>query len=269
MGKKNTSSNMRAARLAADAAPRIRQRWLLSDALILTGCIGWFVAAFATLSRLPDALPDFRELETADRKEAFFDYLSPMVEELNAEARENRAFVQSMTAVTAAGSEPSWLELQRIDALAQLYEVDRDGARLDEVLATLDRRIGVVPRSIVLTQAAIESGWGTSRFAIEGNNLFGQRCYENGCGIAPRGRPQGAAFGVARYESVQDSVESYVLNLNTHPEYRAFRDLREILRAGDTAIRGLDLAQGLLGYSERGQRYVDEVRSMIRQNGLE
>ena len=76
------------------------------------------------------------------------------------------------------------------------YEVETEAADFDEVLATLELRIGVVPEPLVLIQAAKESGWGTSRFAVEGNNLFGQRCYEKGCGIAPRGRAKEALQGL-------------------------------------------------------------------------
>lgn len=236
---------------------------------ILAGCLGWFVALFVTLTLLPEPLPDFSELNAPERKEAFFDYLDPIVAKHNDRVREEREFVREVIAKRNAGTDLSWLERRRIRALSERYEVDSETTEIGSVLEALDRRIGIVPSSLVLIQAAKESGWGTSRFATEGNNLFGQRCYEQGCGIAPRGRPANASFGVARFRSVEESVESYTRNLNTHPKYEIFRELRQMLRAGDKAIKGLDLAQGLIGYSERGQAYVDEIKSMIMQNDLE
>ena len=264
MRQYDTSSNLET---NATASSNPLRKW--GEAGILAGCLVWFIALFVSLASQPGPMPDFTELDVAERKAAFFDYLNPIVAKLNDRAREERAFVRNMIAQGKAGDELTWLEHRRIDALARRYEVDREGIGLDAVLETLNERIGIVPHSIALIQAAKESGWGTSRFAVEGNNLFGQRCYERGCGIAPRGRPANAAFGVARFGSVEASVASYVRNLNTHPKYEPFRELRQMLRAGDKAIKGLDLAQGLLGYSERGQVYVDEIKSMIRQNGLE
>jgi len=241
---------------------------------MLVACSGWFAALFVALALLPDPLPDFSGLDAPERKDAFFDYLDPIVTDINDRVRAERAFVREIIAKRNAGTELSWLERLGIDALAKQYEVVDDDAidadaHVDAVLETLNRRIGVIPSSLALIQAAKESGWGTSRFATEGNNLFGQRCYERGCGIAPRGRPANAGFGLARFGSVEESVASYARNLNTHPKYEAFRELRAMLRAGNEAVRGLDLAQGLLSYSERGQIYVEEIKSMIRQNGLE
>ena len=240
-----------------------------ADAFALLCCVAWFAALFVSLARLSPPLPDFDALEAQARKEAFFEYLSPIVRKINARMLEEKAFVQTLAAQLEAAAEPSWLERTRVAALAQKYEVETENVELREVLATLERRIGVIPEPLVLIQAAMESGWGTSRFAVEGNNLFGQRCYEKSCGIKPRGRAKSVNFGVASFASVEKSIESYALNLNTHPHYQGFRELRQQLRALDQPLKGLELAQGLLAYSERGQAYVDEIKSMIRQNDLE
>ena len=124
----------------------------------------------------------------------------------------------------------------------------------------------MVPESLVLAQAAIESGWGTSRFALEGNNYFGQRCYREDCGISPREQQDGG-FGLARFSSVAASVD--MLNLNTHPEYQSFRQLRASRRASNLPVTGLALLQGLRAYSERGTAYIAEIEAMIRANDLE
>ena len=121
----------------------------------------------------------------------------------------------------------------------------------------------------MLIQAAKESGWGTSRFAVFGNNLFGQRCYSEACGIEPAGVGPNADFNIATFGSVDDAIASYVRNLNTHPQYDGFRRLRQQLRREGKELNGLVLADGLLDYSERGEAYVDEIKAMIAQNALE
>jgi Bax protein len=87
--------------------------------------------------------------------------------------------------------------------------------------------------------------------------------------MVPRERARGSQFGLARFASIQAAVESYMLNLNTHPEYRHFREIRQRLREGGAPITGLALVDGLVGYSERGLEYVQQVASMIRANELE
>ena len=240
-----------------------------ADAFLLLCCALWFAALLFSLARLTAPLPDFSSLDTQARKSAFFEYLRPIVRKVNDRTRDDNAYVDKLTAKLESGNEPSWFERSRVASLAQKYEVATEDMDYPEVLATLERRIGVIPEPLVLIQAAQESGWGTSRFAVEGNNLFRQPCYEKDCGIAPRERAQSARFGIARFDSVEQSIESYTRNLNTHPKYRGFRELRQELRKLDEPLKALDLAQGLIGYSERGQDYVDEIRSMILQNDLE
>jgi Bax protein len=240
-----------------------------ADAFLVLCCALWFAALLFSLARLAPPLPDFGSLETQARKSAFFEYLRPIVRKVNDRTRDDKAYVDKLMAQLESGNEPSWFERSRIASLAEKYEVETADLEYAEVLATLERRIGVIPEPLVLIQAAKESGWGTSRFAVEGNNLFGQRCYERGCGIAPLGRAENTRFGVARFDTVEASIESYTRNLNTHPKYQGFRELRQQLRKLDRPLKALDLAQGLLGYSERGQVYVEEIKSMIRQNDLE
>ena len=133
---------------------------------------------------------------------------------------------------------------------------------------TLLRRVDVVPPSLALAQAANESAWGTSRFARDGNNYFGQWCFEQGCGLVPKRRDEGRAHEVATFSSPVESVERYMANLNTHDAYRPLRERREQLRESEAPITGIQLAAGLEKYSERGEEYIAELRSMIRFNNL-
>ncbi len=114
-----------------------------------------------------------------------------------------------------------------------------------------------------------ESAWGTSRFAKQGNNYFGQWCYVKGCGLVPQQRNDGAVHEVADFDHPMDSVRSYILNLNRHYTYDDLRDLRakEIKKQGYAT--GLNLAAGLINYSERRMEYVKEIRSMISYNKLD
>lgn len=213
-------------------------------------------------------LPELASLEPGAKKERFFEFLRPVVVDANARVRRDRARLAAIAGRIERGAPLSWFDESTLTSLAEKYKVELGGDRpLADTLDELEERVGIVPPSLALVQAAKESGWGTSRFALEGNNLYGQRCYEAGCGIRPRGRPD-ANFGVARFDSVAASVESYIRNLNTHPQYAPFRELRDELRDAGEPLTGIRLADGLIDYSERGEPYVAEIKSLIRQNGL-
>jgi Bax protein len=157
-----------------------------------------------------------------------------------------------------------WLE-----ALAARYGLDGkigDASTLDELAA----RVDVIPASLVLAQAAMESGWATSRFAAEGSALFGQWTY-GGEGIKPKEQRTATKgdYRIAAFDSPRDSIRAYLLNLNTHAAYAELRDERRKLRKAGGKMTGSALAAGLLHYSERGQAYVDELRSVIRVNHLQ
>lgn len=216
--------------------------------------------------RLPSGLDS---LQPAAKKQAFFEFLRPVVEQANDAVRRDRARLEAIEEKLEHGAPLSWFDRSTFETLAAKYEVEIGDESTDEqIIAELGSRIGIVPPALALVQAAKESGWGTSRFAVEGNNLYGQRCYEAGCGIAPKGRPN-AQFGVARFDSVVGSVRSYIRNLNTHPQYAQFRELRDEMREAGERLTGMKLADGLSEYSERGQEYVSEIRALISQNGLE
>jgi Bax protein len=124
----------------------------------------------------------------------------------------------------------------------------------------------MIPLNLALAQAAKESGWGTSRFAREGNNLYGQRCFTKGCGIVPAGRAEGATHEVRRFDTAAASVQSYIHNLNTNNAYRRFRLMRRLQRLEGKEPDGFILAESLPRYSERRYRYLDEIREMMRVN---
>lgn len=128
------------------------------------------------------------------------------------------------------------------------------------------RRVDVIPVKLVLAQAANESAWGTSRFAREGNNLFGQWCFTKGCGMVPIRRAEGASHEVALFTTPAASVRAYMLNLNSGGAYEHFRKIRIGLKRMNKPQSAIVLAAGLEKYSERGRDYVRSIRDMIRGN---
>ena len=142
---------------------------------------------------------------------------------------------------------------------------DAPAGNLDELLV----RVDIIPTSLALAQAAEESGWGTSRFAHQGNALFGQRATGDEPGLAPVERATEEHVRVRAYETLGAAVRSYARNLNTHPAYERFRAERAENRSQGAEPGGHALAPTLTRYSERGAAYVASLRAIIRLNRLE
>lgn len=216
---------------------------------------------------LATKLPDFAAIKDVKaKKQAFFDFMRPIVHAENAKIAIARdRLIQLKTAFESTGSlstsDQTWL-----NNLAEQYRVEfKDGAQA-QAWATLLRRVDIVPFRLALSQSANESSWGTSRFAKQGLNFFGQWCFSKGCGIVPSQRSAGMSHEVAKFSSVNASVASYIQNLNRGDMYQPLRLIREKMRHNGEQPTAHALAAGLLGYSERGQDYVDEIRTMIRIN---
>ena len=196
----------------------------------------------AFLASLP---PDLNQVpETATRKRLFFQAVLPLILRANQEILADRKRL--------------WLT-----AMAERYKVPAGN------IALLIRRVDVIPPSMALAQAAEESGWGSSRFARQGNAIFGQWTTADGRGLVPMRRDEDKDHKVRKFDELIDSVRAYMLNLNTHNAYRELRRARaELRRAGDP-LAGLSLARFLTRYSERGDDYVRTIRGMIQSNGLD
>ena len=161
-------------------------------------------------------------------------------------------------------------ENEWLAALAVKYKVvKQESDKLDnKALTELRKRVDIVPPSLALAQAAEESGWGTSRFAVQGNSLFGQWDF-SGKGIKPKEqRKELGNYGIAAFDSPQESIEAYMLNLNTHRAYERMRQKRAVFRQQDKEPTGWDLAKTLDKYSERGIEYVKSLHSIMSYNKL-
>lgn len=213
--------------------------------------------------------PDFAAIsDVKARKAAFYDYLLPKIREANDEVARERAWLQSLAEEIVAGRLPTERQLAELGRIEGRYAVADSGDTIVNRIARLLRRVDVVPASLVLAQAAKESGWGTSRFAREGNNYFGIWCFYEGCGLTPLSRLPGRNHEVATFDSVADGVRYYIRTINTHSAYSDLRKMRATARQARQPLPGEALANGLVRYSERGMAYVREIQSMIRYNEL-
>ena len=134
-------------------------------------------------------------------------------------------------------------------------------------VSTLKIRMDVIPVSLAIAQAAKETGWGTSRFAIEGNALFGQWTY-SGEGIKPAASGKNEKHKVMAFSVLKASVRAYQRNLNTHSGYKEFRRARAIQRDNGENINSLELSNYLTSYAQNGLEYVDTLKKIINQNNL-
>ena len=138
----------------------------------------------------------------------------------------------------------------------------------DKDVKKLISRMDIIPVSIALAQAAKESGWGTSRFALEGNAIFGQWTW-NGNGIKPLEINEDQTHTILRFPILRASVKAYIANLNTHNGYKDFRKNRLKLRKNNKQLKGLDLIHGLDKYAQTGKQYTLVLEKIIKQNSLD
>jgi len=204
-------------------------------------------------------------LSVARKKAIFLRVLLPVVLAENQHIRQQRSWLQGLLAAGLPPQDsPVWRQLQQ---LANAYRVKGDLQRPEKQQQLL-QRVDEVPVALVLAQAANESGWGTSRFVRQANNLFGHWTFRPEQGLVPLQRDDGKKHRVRIFPSLRSSVRAYLFNLNTGRAYLRLRQLRAILRDNNQLLDGEHLAAGLINYSERGKDYVEEIRDLIRSNHL-
>lgn len=200
------------------------------------------------------------KLPVKEKKEIFFRLMLPLVLIANEKINLEREIIKNNA-----------LDSKALKAIALKYRLIKDENRnLDEVSRkNLLERVDLIPPSLALAQAAEESGWATSRFTKEGNAFFGQWDF-SGNGMKPKQhRAELGNYGVARFDSPLASVEAYMFNLNTANAYQPLRDLRAELHTEKQPVTGIELANRLDKYSERGIAYTNGLRSMIQYNKLQ
>ncbi len=217
-------------------------------------------------------------LTVPEKKEAFYRLLLPLILHANSMVMTRRTVVEAAAARLAGGGELTPDEIAtvvrqgpilRLTSIADLSTLQPSGAQTEAVLAEILYKMDIVPAGLALGQAAYESGYGTSRFASQGNALFGQWSF-GGKGLKPElQREELGDYRIAHFDWPFDSVRAYFINLMSHPAYDAFRRLRADLRASGKPLSSMALADGLIAYSERGQAYVDTLKGIIRVNSLD
>ena len=208
------------------------------------------------------AMPvDMRAIRVpAKRKALFIKTVLPLILQANDEIRADRARLERI--LEHKGDLPA-VDRLWLAAKAEVYEVKRAD------LKGLRARMDVIPPSLAIAQSAEETGWGTSRFVLEGNALFGQWTFSRNRHMVPRKRAAGRNHQVRAFPSLIEGVRAYMENLNTHRAYRGFRALRFARRAASQPLHGVELARTLTGYSERGEEYVETIQGLIRFNRLQ
>jgi len=210
-----------------------------------------------------------KEIAVLYKKQLFFRGLGPLILRANELILKDRQKLEQIRSVfqqdgTVTKSDRNW-----IMKLAGLYKMDTgEGEVTGPMIQELWEKVDIVPPSLALAQGAEESGWGTSRFAAEGNAIYGQWTWGKNAIVPENQRKELGNYGIAAFESLQESVCAYMLNLNTHRAYAGLRAKRAELRKNGEKITGDVLAEQLTSYSERGEEYVKTLKVMMEYNIL-
>ncbi len=201
---------------------------------------------------------DLDELQSTKlKKETFIKIVLPLV------VAENERILADREKLKILSNKKFTTDLEKQWLRQKLLEYKVKKGDLKQLLVRMD----IIPTSIALAQAAKESGWGTSRFALEGNAIFGQWTW-SGQGIAPLDRESNKNHKILKFPILRASVKAYQNNLNTHKSYSKFRQKRQNLRSKNKKIKGLELTETLNNYAQTGSEYTKKLNQIIRQNRL-
>jgi Bax protein len=207
------------------------------------------------LSQLPKDLDRLKN--TKKKKDTFIKIVIPLILDENNKILENRKkLFKILNKSTNSTGEKRWLKRRFKE-----YGIKKGD------ITELKVRMDIIPASIAIAQAAIESGWGTSRFALEGNAMFGQWTWSKN-GIEPTEKSKNKSHKILKFSMLRSSVKAYKNNLNTHNGYKEFREKRAELRKNNKKISGLKLVNYLYNYAATGKEYTESLKKTIDQNGL-
>ncbi len=237
--------------------------------LLFTFLCSIFLQAQNTIDKVGiiTKVPDFNKYkDIVEKKRAFFRFMRPIIEQENNKVLEQRKYIEDIYKKHKNGIVLNQLEKDTLNALAISYRVKESSFEEPIHFEQLLTHVDIVPVELALSQSAIESAWGTSKFAVKANNMFGQWCFTGGCGLVPKRRRTGYKHEVRTFASVNESVASYIKNLNRQKAYKKFRKIRKNFRDNNQPFNSKNLAAGLYNYSAQGNKYVNKIRSMIRVN---
>jgi len=199
------------------------------------------------------------ELTGDAQKQSFIKLVLPLILAANDELLQRREAVEASVQAN---------DRNKLDQWAVLYRIDSEHFDDFELAERLLRRVDTIPVALALAQAAVESGWGTSRFAQQGNALFGQWAWTESAGMRPLAASNERAV-VRSFGSLLESVRAYMHNLNTHQNYKRFRDARYRLKPQTEAVKASRLAIYLDSYAEIGQAYVKKLLAVMSSNNFD
>ena len=217
------------------------------------------------ISELPDDFSEIQDVPT--KKKLFYLVTLPLIYNTNTSIMQERRMVINIEKKFAR-KELNKNETDEIIRLSKKYKLDYSKINT-KLFRKLKQRINIIPVSLALGQAIIESGWGQSRFATEGNALYGQWTTSEDKGIIPQDRDEDKTHAVLKFKNLSESVEAYMFNINTHQAYYNFRVIRRI----DERIKYTDpismKVKYLAAYAEIGDKYVDKLELIIASNNLQ
>jgi len=208
------------------------------------------------------------EIDSLNKKNIFISILLPIA------LRGNEIILEEKQSIKKIST--SKKNIDKLEFFAKKYKVQNykninfanlNSSQISQIKSQLLIKVDTIPISMILAQAIVESGWGSSRFAREGNALFGEWTWQKGMGIKPEENVD-ANFAVKSFSDISSSLNSYLLNLNRHSAYKALRNYRFENFKDEKPINGLEAANFLSGYAEIGYKYVTKIREMIEANKL-
>lgn len=210
-----------------------------------------------------------KEIDVLLKKQLFFRGLTPMILHSNELILKDRKRLEEIRTTMQGNNLIDEMDQIWIRKLAGLYKVNSsEGPVTESIIEELWKKVDIVPPSLALGQGAEESGWGTSRFAASGNAIYGQWTWGKNAMVPEEQRKELGNYGIAAFNSLQESICGYMLNLNTHNAYADLRNKRAELRKSGQKITGSVLAEQLTKYSERGEEYVKGLKSLMEYNRL-
>jgi len=208
------------------------------------------------------------EINTVDKKNIFISILLPIALRGNELVLEEREFIKDAISSNDLSQIEYFSKRYKIKDYKKINFAKLSVKQVEEIKSKLLIKVNKIPISMILAQAIIESGWGSSRFAKEGNALFGEWTWQKGIGIKPQEKLD-ANYAVKNFNNISASLNSYILNLNRHEAYNEMRSYRNKKYRNGDPITGYEVANFLSGYAEIGYQYVTKVKDMIKFNKLE
>lgn len=210
-----------------------------------------------------------KEIDVLLKKQLFFRGIAPLILRSNELIMKDRKRLEEIRTTMHENNPLDEMDQIWIKKIAGVYKVkSNDDQVTSSIMDELWDKVDIVPPSLALGQAAEESGWGSSRFAAEGNAIYGQWTWGKNAMVPEEQRKELGNYGIAAFESLQESISGYMLNLNTHNAYTDLRNKRAELRENGEKITGSVLAEQLTKYSERGEEYVKGLKSLMEYNRL-